>query len=66
MKEALAYEVDDVTPTSAVIALRWEKLAVPFKVQVNTMKLLPRACIRSFADWPSTHGTAGMTPPLTS
>jgi tetratricopeptide (TPR) repeat protein len=36
MKEALAYEVDNVTPDSAVIALRWEKLAVPFKVDVNT------------------------------
>src|ERR1043166_5046939 len=24
-EEALAYEVDDITPTSAVIALRWEK-----------------------------------------
>src|SRR5690242_18637019 len=35
-EEALAYEVDEVTPTSAVIALRWEKLAVPFKVEVNT------------------------------
>jgi tetratricopeptide (TPR) repeat protein len=36
MKEALAYEADNVTATSAVIALRWEKLAVPFKVEVNT------------------------------
>ena len=36
MKEALAYEVDNVTPNSAVITLRWEKLAVPFKVDVNT------------------------------
>ena len=25
MKEALAYEVDNVTPTSALISLRWEK-----------------------------------------
>lgn len=40
MKEALAYEVDDVTPTSAVIALRWEKLAVPFKVEVNTNEIV--------------------------
>jgi tetratricopeptide (TPR) repeat protein len=40
MKEALAYEVDDVTPTSAVIALRWEKLAVPFKVQVSTNEIV--------------------------
>ncbi|MGZ4829313.1 MAG: DUF2911 domain-containing protein [Candidatus Angelobacter sp.] len=40
MTEALAYEVDDVTPTSAVISLRWEKLAVPFKVEVNTNEIV--------------------------
>lgn len=40
MKEALAYEVDDVTPNSAVISLRWEKLAVPFKVEVNTHEIV--------------------------
>jgi Protein of unknown function (DUF2911) len=40
MKEALAYEVDDVTPNSAVISLRWEKLAVPFKVEVNTTEIV--------------------------
>jgi hypothetical protein len=39
-EEALAYEVDDVTPTSAIIALRWEKLAVPFKVEVNTNEIV--------------------------
>lgn len=33
--EALAYDFDDVKPDSAVVALRWEKLAVPFKVDVN-------------------------------
>jgi tetratricopeptide (TPR) repeat protein len=36
MKEALAYEIDGVTSDSAVVELRWEKLAVPFKVAVNT------------------------------
>jgi tetratricopeptide (TPR) repeat protein len=36
MKEALAYEIDGVTPDSAVVTLRWEKVAVPFKVEVNT------------------------------
>lgn len=36
MKEALAYEIDNVTPETAVVSLRWEKLAVPFKVGVNT------------------------------
>jgi hypothetical protein len=40
MKEALAYEVDDVTPNSAIISLRWEKLAVPFKVEVNTHEIV--------------------------
>jgi tetratricopeptide (TPR) repeat protein len=40
MKEALAYEVDNVTPTSAVIALRWEKVAVPFKIEVNTNEIV--------------------------
>jgi len=36
MKEALAYDVDSLTPDSAVVTLRWEKVAVPFKVDVNT------------------------------
>src|SRR5437879_10655934 len=40
MKESLAYEVDDVTPTSAVFTLRWEKLAVPFKVDVDTHEIV--------------------------
>jgi len=40
MKEALAYEVDNVTPTSATITLRWEKVAVPFKVDVNTNEIV--------------------------
>jgi Protein of unknown function (DUF2911) len=36
MEEALAYDIEGVTPNSAVVTLRWEKLAVPFKVDVNT------------------------------
>ena len=43
MKEALAYDVDDVTPTSAVITLRWEKLAVPFKVEVNSNEIVAQS-----------------------
>src|ERR1700730_1224254 len=34
--EALTYDFDDVKPDSSVISLRWEKVAVPFKVGVNT------------------------------
>jgi len=34
--EALTYDFDDVKPDSAVATLRWEKVAVPFKLGVNT------------------------------
>lgn len=43
MKEALAYEVDNVTPTSATITLRWEKVAVPFKVDVNSTEIVAQS-----------------------
>jgi len=43
MKEALAYEVDDVTPASAIFTLRWEKLAVPFKVDVDTHEIVAQS-----------------------
>jgi hypothetical protein len=36
MHEALTYDFDDVKPSSAVVTLRWEKLAIPFKVDVKT------------------------------
>jgi hypothetical protein len=35
MHEALAYDFDDLKPDSAVVTMRWEKVAVPFKVAVN-------------------------------
>lgn len=34
MRESLVYEISDTTKTSAKIALRWEKIAVPFTVAV--------------------------------
>jgi hypothetical protein len=33
--EALAYDFDDVKPDSAVVTMRWDKVAVPFKVAVK-------------------------------
>lgn len=33
--EWLKYEFTDQTPTSAVVALQWEKLVIPFKVDVD-------------------------------
>jgi hypothetical protein len=35
LQDALTYDFDDVKPDSAVVTLRWEKVAVPFKVAVN-------------------------------
>jgi tetratricopeptide (TPR) repeat protein len=34
--EALSYDFDDPRPNSALITMRWERVAVPFKVEVNT------------------------------
>lgn len=33
--EALTYDFDDVKPDSSTVMLRWETIAVPFKVAVN-------------------------------
>jgi tetratricopeptide (TPR) repeat protein len=38
--EALTYDFDDVTPDSSLVTLRWEKVAVPFKVGVNTHEIV--------------------------
>ena len=35
MEEALEYEFEDLKPDSATITMKWEKLAVPFKVAVS-------------------------------
>jgi len=35
MHEALTYDFNDVKPDSAVVTLRWEKLAVPFTVKAD-------------------------------
>jgi tetratricopeptide (TPR) repeat protein len=40
MHEALTYDFDDVKPDSTVVALRWEKVAVPFHIGVNTHEIV--------------------------
>jgi hypothetical protein len=35
MRDALAYDFDDVKADSAVVTMRWEKVAVPIKMHVN-------------------------------
>lgn len=40
MHDALTYDFDDVKPDAAVVTMRWEKVAVPFKVQVNVNEIV--------------------------
>ncbi len=40
LRDALTYDFDDVKPDSAVITMRWDKVAVPFKVAVNVNELV--------------------------
>lgn len=44
--EALVYDIDEVKPDSAVVTLRWENIAVPFKVAVPNQKELVMANVR--------------------
>jgi hypothetical protein len=39
-QEALLYDFNDLNPNSAVITMRWENVAVPFKVEVNTAQIV--------------------------
>jgi tetratricopeptide (TPR) repeat protein len=39
-REALSYDFDDPKPNSALITMRWERVAVPFKVEVSTPELV--------------------------
>jgi tetratricopeptide (TPR) repeat protein len=42
-QEALRYDFDDPKPNSALITMRWEKVAVPFKVEVNTPQIVQQS-----------------------
>jgi tetratricopeptide (TPR) repeat protein len=44
--EALTYDFDAVKPDSAVVTLRWEKLAVPFSVAIDTTDVSLRSLRR--------------------
>jgi hypothetical protein len=40
--DALTYDFDELAPDSAVVTMRWEKVAVPFKVAVDVPKTTMR------------------------
>ncbi len=41
--EALTYDFEDPKPASAVVTMRWEKVAVPFTVEVSTPTLVAQS-----------------------
>lgn len=41
--EALSYDFDSPKPNSVLITMRWEKVAVPFEVDVNTPEITQRS-----------------------
>jgi tetratricopeptide (TPR) repeat protein len=40
LHEALTYDFDDPKADSTVVTMRWDKIAVPFKVEVNTHEIV--------------------------
>jgi predicted Zn-dependent protease len=55
-QERLAYTFDDLTPDSATLALRWEKLVVPIRIQVDmpaTVRASIQAELRGGKHWSS-------------
>ena len=54
LHDALAYDFDDLKPDSAVITMRWDKVAVPFKVAVNVNDIVTaslRKELRGYAQY---------------
>jgi tetratricopeptide (TPR) repeat protein len=43
MHEAMAFDFDDVRANATNVTLRWEKLAVPFRVEVNTPQIVEQS-----------------------
>ncbi len=41
--EALTYDFDDLKPNSTVVTLRWDKVAVPFKVEADTDEIVKQS-----------------------
>jgi hypothetical protein len=45
---ALIYDFDQITPDSALVTLRWDKLAVPFKVSANVPQTVEASLGKQF------------------
>jgi hypothetical protein len=56
-RERMAFDFDDVTDTSARVVLSWEKLRVPFTVEVDTPKLV-EAKMKAAVRWQTPYQAA--------
>ena len=56
-RERMAYDFDDVTDTATKVVLHWEKLAVPFTVEVDTPALVA-AKIKGAVRWQTAYQAA--------
>lgn len=52
MHEALTYDFEEVKPDSALVTLRWEKVAVPFRVSANDKELTLQKIRNQLRDLP--------------
>ena len=50
--EALTYEFDELQPGSVVVTLRWERLAISFKVLVDLNQTVSRSLEKQLRAWP--------------
>jgi len=50
--EALTYEFDELQPASIVVTLRWERLAISFKVSVDLNQTVFRSLETQLRAWP--------------
>lgn len=56
-EERMSFGFDDVTDNSAKVVLRWEKIAVPFTVEVDTPKLVTEQ-LKSAVRWQTPYQAA--------
>jgi hypothetical protein len=52
LHDALAYDFDELKPNSAVLTMRWEKVAVPIKVAVNVNDLVTASIHKQMRGYP--------------
>ena len=50
-REALTYDFDEIQPNAAVVRMRWEKLAVSFRVEVDMSEVMSASLKQQLRAW---------------